>query len=280
MARLVRATQADLPDIVACLSAQPEKAMFPLSNLREYGLDGTGDYAVAVWLRRDNGQVRDVLSLSNAGMVLPYLPGGDFDNAAAALTGQRLTGMAGPMPDVRGLQAALELTETPCLMDEDEGHFHLSLDDLIVPEGDTHIVPAGPAHRDLLIDWMTDYQLNTLHTQPERARPMAETGVDRALRLGRRVILLQGDQPVATTAFNATLPDIVQIGGVYTPPALRGLGHARRAVALHLDAARETGVRAATLFASSAAAIAAYGAVGFHRIGDWTLSLFRGEVQL
>lgn len=37
--------------------------------------------------------------------------------------------------------------------------------------------------------------------------------------------------PVSLSAFNASLPDIVQLVGIYTPPELRGRGYAQRAVA-------------------------------------------------
>ena len=65
---------------------------------------------------------------------------------------------------------------------------------------------------------------------------------------------------------------MVQVGGVYTPPDLRGRGHARRALALHLAA---SGAERATLFSASAMAARAYRAVGFRQIGDWTLLLLR-----
>lgn len=67
----------------------------------------------------------------------------------------------------------------------------------------------------------------------------------------------------------------VKVGAVYTPPALRGKGHARRAVALHLAQVRATGACRATLFASAPSAIAAYKTVGFKQIGDWVLAIFK-----
>jgi ribosomal protein S18 acetylase RimI-like enzyme len=69
--------------------------------------------------------------------------------------------------------------------------------------------------------------------------------------------------------------DEMHFGAVYTPPALRGKGHARRAVALHLAQARNNGVRRATLFASAQNAIAAYTPVGFKKIGEWVLAIFK-----
>ena len=74
--------------------------------------------------------------------------------------------------------------------------------------------------------------------------------------------------------------DLVQIGGVYTPPGLRGQGHARRAVALHREEARAEGIRTAILFASGAAACRAYEAIGFERIGSYALSILRKPVAV
>ncbi len=99
--------------------------------------------------------------------------------------------------------------------------------------------------------------------------------ISREMAENHREILIDGDTPVAATTFNAALPQIVQISAVYTSPALRDKGHARRAVALHLEQARTTGVRRATLFASAQNAIAGYAAVGFKHIGDWVLAIFK-----
>jgi hypothetical protein len=72
--------------------------------------------------------------------------------------------------------------------------------------------------------------------------------------------------------FNAATPDIVQIGGVYTPKELRGQGvrtpGGRAAPCRSAGGGRRV---LATLFASGASAVAAYEAIGFRRIGDWTI---------
>ena len=77
----------------------------------------------------------------------------------------------------------------------------------------------------------------------------------------------------AMFGFNARLPQIVQVGGVYTPPALRGQGHARRAIGQQLAQARAAGVQRAVLFAASDRAASTYRALGFEQIGLWTLLL-------
>ena len=81
-------------------------------------------------------------------------------------------------------------------------------------------------------------------------------------------------KPVAMTGFNARLPEVVQIGGVYTPPELRGNGYAKLAVALHLIEARTAGATRAVLFAASESAARAYIAIGFQPAGQFSLLLF------
>src|SRR5438552_2962199 len=71
---------------------------------------------------------------------------------------------------------------------------------------------------------------------------------------GDHWLLEDRGEPLSYTAFNARLPDIVQVGGVWTPPALRGRGYARCAVAGSLLEARAGGARRAILFTSSASA--------------------------
>src|SRR2546425_12835478 len=71
------------------------------------------------------------------------------------------------------------------------------------------------------------------------------------------------------------LPEIVQIGGVWTPPELRGRGYGRAVVAGSLLAARERNVRRAVLFADprNTAAQRAYLVLGFELVGDYGLVL-------
>jgi uncharacterized protein len=95
---------------------------------------------------------------------------------------------------------------------------------------------------------------------------------------GYDILLFGGGTPVAYAGFNATLPDMVQVGGVFTPPLLRGRGHARCAVAASLASARSRGVARAILFTDHdhdhVAAERAYAALGFRPIGDYAMVVF------
>ena len=274
---MIRATPADRAEIAAFLTPQAERAMFPLNNLTHHGMSGGHPFAVTMWLARRGGQITDVLTQSDGGMVMPVLPSGDYTAAARALHGRQVEGIIGPRACARGLESALGLTLAAKSLDHDEPHFALTLSDLTLPDGPGQIVPLSEAPADLIRSWMLDYQLATLNTPPDRAAQRVTSSYDTYTANRSHVVLMDAGTPLAMTGFNAQLPDIVQIGGVYTPPPLRGQGHARRAVALHLAQARTRGVRRATLFSASDTAARAYRAIGFRQIGDWSLILFNDK---
>lgn len=264
----------DVPHITAFLQERAEYVMFPLNNLTQFGLDGDDPLAPRIW-RNADGPLTDLLCVTKAGMVMPYLPSGDIKAAAAVLKGRDVIGIIGPATAAHGLRSALGLSQAAMAIEADEGHFKLDLEGLIIPEGGTYLVPASEDLRPTLTNWLIDYHINVLGMDAQEAADGVPHRITRELKEERRAVLMQNDTPVATTAFNAAMPQIVQIGGVYTPPAGRGQGHARRAVALHLDQVRAAGVTTATLFASHPSAIAAYEATGFHRIGDWLMAILK-----
>lgn len=98
--------------------------------------------------------------------------------------------------------------------------------------------------------------------------------LDAQIAEGNAWVATDNDVPVSLSAFNATLPHIVQLGGIYTPPELRGRGFAKAAVAASLLAARDRGASRAVLFTNGPSAIRTYESLGFQRVGDYALVLF------
>ena len=90
-----------------------------------------------------------------------------------------------------------------------------------------------------------------------------------------RVLVVDGE-PVAVCTFIAQLPDVVQMGGVFTPPGWRGRHYGRAVVAATLAEARARGVTHALLFTGEAnlPARRAYAALGFALVDDVTLVEF------
>jgi GNAT superfamily N-acetyltransferase len=273
----------DRAALEAILTARIDAAMFPLANLRAHGLGQGGfasdhPHATRFWLV--DGQ--SLLALTQEGMLMALLHGtSDLAPLRPLIHGLTVTGAVGPAASIRPVLAALDLAALAVRKDADEPGFALDLARLVIPDLTAAVlVPAAQVSRRLLVDWRAASGIENLGMSPEKAFPGAEADIDRFVVQDSHRVLLHDGQPVAMTGFNARLPEIVQVGGVYTPPALRNRGHARTAVALHLAEARAEGVTRAVLFAATPAAVRAYRAIGFQPAPDFALVLFRNPVTL
>ena len=198
--------------------------------------------------------------------------------AAAAISGRRVTGLSGPSAHVRIARDALGLADAPAAMDEEESFFALDLADFVVPSELAAAVrearPPRPDEYARLREWRCAYDVEILGgTGSNDERRRAIEFLDAQIAAGDAWVALKDGVPASLAAFNAALPDIVQLGGIYTPPDLRGRGYARIAVAASLEAARARGVTRAVLFTSRDNAVRTYEALGFRRIGDYALVL-------
>lgn len=272
---MIRVTTDRLVEVQKYLHQHAQFNMFTLANLADHGLDGDHPRSPQLWI--NDGPLYDVLSVTSEGMVMPFLPSGQVAGAAEVLHNLGgLVGMIGPAGHVRALQDAAGLSGAPSTMDEDEPQFILQLDQLQMPDVQGALIDFADAPELLMRDWMTDYQRNTLHTPADQVADFVERDYAARVAKGSHKVLVINGECVAKTGFNAHVSVIVQIGGVYTPPDLRGRGFARGALALHLQQAQAQGVAHATLFSASDMAARAYRAIGFEQIGEWALTLFDG----
>jgi GNAT superfamily N-acetyltransferase len=187
-------------------------------------------------------------------------------------------GLSGEVGQAVALRAALGLVGRAVSFEDVEPHFLLKLDDLVIPDGATLLRPPSDADLPQLLTWRLAYD-REVFGEDDRAenRYRSEQRVRDLVQNGRLRLLTHQNTPsapVAMTGFNAALPEIVQIGSVYTPPEFRGQGHARRAVALHLAEARAEGVKSAVLSAAGPAAVRAYQSIGFSQIGEYAQVAF------
>ena len=165
-------------------------------------------------------------------------------------------------------------------MAADESLWGLDLVDLVIPEillnGAVTARPPRAEDRDLLCDWRFAFDIEALNSPGSLETRQHSTRVlDQQIADGNVWVAVEADRPVSLAAFNASLPDIVQLGGIYTPPELRGRGYAKAAVAASLLAAKERGVIRAVLFTSNPSAVRSYEAVGFRHLGDYGLVVLR-----
>ena len=269
-----RATDADIAEIQDFLLSLAHQSMFPLSNLRTYGIDGDDAFAPSMWFRRDGVAISDVLTITRSGMVMPQCPTSPILDP---LADRGLIGVIGPADQAGALRRAAGLMDVPATLDRVEPHFLLNLADLKVPDVEGDVIPFADAPKDMMIDWQIRYDVEALGATYEDAKLRALDVYDRRIAQSSHMVLVRNGECVSKAGLNAQLPNIVQVGGVYTPPELRGQGLAKRVVALMLEQARSRGVEQATLFAASDVAARSYLAIGFERVGDWNLTLFKGE---
>jgi GNAT superfamily N-acetyltransferase len=200
----------------------------------------------------------------------------------AAESGRPVGGFGGPRAQVLAARSALGCDGAPLLFDEPETLLALPLSALRVPEavrtGALAVRRVPRAEVESLVPWRCDFLVETGLAPPgphlaENARSILTLSASK----DRLFLLEEGGAPQSMCAFNAAAGTVVQIGGVYTPPALRGRGLARAVVAGALLLAQADGADRAVLFTgeTNAAALKAYRALGFVDAGDYSLLLFK-----
>jgi len=263
-----------------------DSSMFLRANPAAAGLVDTDDprsgtYAAAV---DGDGRIVAVAAHSVYGTVVTQAPAhlDELVRACVAASGREVVGLLGPWAQVVAARAALQMNDRSAHMESRDILFGLDLADLVVPaplaRGEVRCRRATDADLDLLAVWRAGYHVELLgdaDSEPLRARCRSEVRD----RIGDGCVFVlerSAGELVAMTSFNATLPDIVQVGGVWTPPELRSRGYARAAVAGSLVDARERGVTRAVLFTGddNIAAQRPYRAIGFAECGDYGLILF------
>jgi GNAT superfamily N-acetyltransferase len=288
-------TDADLAAVDAYLAARSDTCMFLRSNLRDAGLswtepDGSPLQAQYVVGRRGD-EVIGVAAYGWNGIVLVQADArpGELVVAAVRRSGRPVAGLVGPADQVAEARCAAGLGDARATLDSAELLMALALDRMVMPPALASGAVTGrlaePGDRELLIAWRVAYFAETdPHgagpdpPAPEAPAPGAAErearSIDRMIAQRRLWLVEQAGAPVAMCLHNAVLPDAVQIGGVYTPPALRGRGHARAVVATSLIDARAAGAARAILFTPRPDAVAAYRAIGFAPIGHYAVVLF------
>ncbi|MGE0426163.1 MAG: GNAT family N-acetyltransferase [Reyranellaceae bacterium] len=159
--------------------------------------------------------------------------------------------------------------------------YALRLDALHVPaplrHGEISVRPIAADDVPMLAAWRMEFLVDAFKLARSTATfDEAANDLGAALEEGRGWVAEADGRPLAYSGFNAALPDVVQVGGVYTPPFARARGMARSAVAGSLIRARDEGASRAVLFTDVAnvAAQRAYAALGFTAIGDWGIARF------
>ena len=273
-------------------------SMFLRSNLQAAGLvDGNQRYQGTYIAAIENQEIKAVAAHYWNGMVVVQAPVylEEVVRAVVEKSNRVISGITGEARQVKLTRKALQLENRPTQLNDDEILFSLALDKLKIPtalkSGKVKCRHPLPEELELLTQWRVAYCVETLGDKetPELVKNCRQ-GIESSQAQARQwVLTVEHDKEnnkenklVSYSAFNAGLPDIVQIGGVYTPPDLRGNGYAKCVLAGSLLEAKSQGVYKAILFTSkdNLAAQAVYRGIGFQETGEeYGLLLFQNSSE-
>lgn len=278
-----------MPGVLTFLSRYRESSMFLLSNIERSGVvDGDEPFQGAYVGAFDANELVAVGAHYWNGNVMLQVGArvdlaGSVARAAVAASGRAIKGIVG---EQRGCTAATEflgLSRAQFQLHETEGLYRLSLGAMRHPPNASHVRRAEARDYDRLLNFYTDYNIEALN-EPDAAlaRADATRSLDGRYKDARQFVLEIGGEIVAASAFNAAYATVVQIGGVWTPHALRSRGYARACVAGSLALASREGADTAILFTGdeNTPAIRSYVSLGFTQIGGYFIGLLREPAAL
>ncbi|MEM7130912.1 MAG: GNAT family N-acetyltransferase [Chloroflexota bacterium] len=280
----------DESQLEAYLLPRLDSSMFLLGNLRQAGLVDNGErYAGTYAATVTDGQIAGVVAHYGQGNLLCQAPPAQIEalwRAAVDASQRPIHGVVGPAAQVGVIKNALDVEGRNIQMDATEHLYRLTLSQMQLPKpyqsGD--VVGRQIERQDLaqMIEWRIAYNIEASGAEDTPALHEAcRSGMERVLAEGNGWVLEVDRQNVAYSAFNTTLSEAVQIGGVWTPPEFRGRGYARAVVATSLLDAQNGGIEKAVLFTdnNNIPAQKAYESLGFQRIGDYCLLIFSKPVS-
>jgi uncharacterized protein len=275
------------------LAPLTDTSMFMRSNVRRGGftLDPQRGFSGSYYGYFSDGELRGVLGLSWNGSLLSQVP--DLKLIAPLLAFIRDQNPSFAMHRILGPSAqVLHLLEVlseknmdiknQVSLNSEEASYGLSLHNLVAPESLTsaHVRCRPAATDDLatLIPWRQAYNLETYQTKKDEKETYQETI---SIIHHQNVFVLEVENRlVARADFNATVLDVVQMGGVWTPPHLRCHGYGRAVVAGALLEAQRRGATYATLFTHNPFAATCYESLGFQSRGTYHILLFKKGLGL
>jgi predicted GNAT family acetyltransferase len=269
------------------LMRHADSSLFLRSNLRVAGLVDRGQALQGTYAAvTRGGEIVAVAGHFWNGNLILQAPELAAELAAAAVKASRRSvgGLIGPPDQVLIARRGLGLMGRATHVAEREILYALPLTQLDAPasllDGRVACRNGRPDDCPLLTSWRALYGEETSgEIETDAVRRRNREMIERFITRAEQWVLEAEGTPVASSTFNARLADTVQIGGVWTPPALRGRGYARAVVGGSLLAARETGTRRAVLFTPehNHAAQRAYESLGFRPIGDYAITIFLAE---
>jgi ribosomal protein S18 acetylase RimI-like enzyme len=277
----------DEAHVAALLARHADGSLFLRRNLQAGLVDRDAPYH-GTWAGAFDGErLVAVAQHTRFGSVVVQAPThvAAVTRTAVGASGRPVSGFIGPWDQALAAREAAGFAGAPMRMESREGLYALALDKLVVPRalasGAWICRRAHAGEQARLVEWRVGFNVESNAQMDGPAlRASSREEIERGLAEGAAWVLEADGVPVAFQQFNAMLADVVQVGGVWTPPPLRGRGYGRAVVAGALRAARDAGVQRGVLFTGddNVAAQRAYTALGFERVGDWGLLFLKTPV--
>lgn len=267
------------------LDSRPDTHLFLRANLADGRMEDDGKRGGGTWVGtvRDDGTVTSVAAMFWNGICLLQAPAhvDDILDMLAGATPREMIELGGPT-DQLDLALLHGLARDRSLKSRhDSMVMTLALSALVVPPAlESKVVDFRPPMGEelaLLGDWHAAFSEEVFGDSRSPDNDLKARQWVRALHNERRDgVATVDDKPVAFCAITGRAGGEVNIGAVYTPPALRGRHYASCVVAgALLDAARAGALRAClTVAKDNAAAQRSYTALGFRPAFDWTIARF------
>lgn len=261
-----------------------------LSNARKGGLSDQGHERQATYCAAFRGdQIIGVAALCWNGTLLLQAPEmlEPVVRTLVAMRKRNVEGVVGPEEQVSRAARVLDLPtgKSPgVMMDSHEYLYALDIASMPVPEllkeGHYRVRRVEPRDLPVLTDWMVEFNLEAMNRELSRADVEANL-LRRDEERDNRWVLESDKGLLATSGFNAATNEVVQVGGVYTPPDLRDRKYGRSVVAGSLIEARANGVPLCVLFTAwdNLPAQRAYDALNFKRVGEYRLLMFSHPME-
>ncbi len=279
--------------LTAFLKPYQNSSMFLLGNAEQAGLKDHGEPLQGTYLGAyQQERLVGVLAHYWNGNIILQAPKGLKALLDSLLDSQPthsprdVHGIIGPGAQVKQALQYLRIPEARLRLNSLERLFHLPLHALKLPEAlpDSDVRRFRPEEIELFTAWKVDYNKEALNAKEDEALWKAcRTQARRQILEEKNYwVLTLKNQPVACSGFNTRTQSHVQIGGVWTPPELRGNGYARRVVAGSLHQAIAEGITDAVLFTGfeNAPAIRAYEVLGFQEVGDYAIALLQNNMKV
>jgi predicted GNAT family acetyltransferase len=261
-----------------------DTSMFLRSNLHVAGLENTGAPLQGIYVAAFEGdEIVAVVAHCGNGMLLVQAPVHlkAVVEQIVAISRSQVKGISGPWLQALATQEILQLTSKKNTSVQSEILFGLELANLQIPpalatEKVKYRLPRVE-ELDLLTQWRVAFCQEMLGmSYSEELYQHLNQQVQDLQASQSHCVAVVDDTPLSYAATNARLPNMVQLGGIWTVPEWRGKGYGRCAVAGLLLNLASQGVKRAILFTAqnNYAAQQVYFILGFEVIGEYGLLLF------